>query len=257
MIPPVKRNDKGLLPVLTVSFLFHIAVYGFFSWLHIFPSASFKDAPVYYVDMVNLPVESPQQGSPSAAGNEPASPAPVKPSPPTEMRLPAKDAVKVKPVEKAAKPAISSKQVAEESSKDFEDRLAKLETASDARHEAAAMEALRKKTVVRGKGQAGIPGGVGHESGSDYAGYIRSRLVDAFKTTIAYQEKSPRLIMVLTIDRNGKVIKRRAESSTGDRIFEDAVNRAIVKAEKEFRPPPGGGTFEYGFIFTAQGVGKH
>lgn len=256
MIPSVKRSDKGLLPVLTVSLLLHATVYGLFAWLHLFPSAPFNDAPVYYVDVVNLPVESPQHGSPAAAGKESAPPAPVKPPPP-EMKLPAKDAGRALPAAKAVKPALSASQPAEESAKEFEERLAKLERASDDRHAATALEALRKKAAGKGKGQAGMPGGTGTEAGSDYASYLRSRLVDAFKSTIAYQDKSPRTVVVLTIDRNGKVAKWRIESSTGDRLFEDSVQRAIVKAEKEFRPPPGGGTFEYGFIFTAQGVGKN
>ena len=250
MISPVKRSDKGLQLLLPVSLLLHVAIYGLFAWLRLFPSSSFTEAPVYYVDVVNLPVESPQQGSPAAAGKEPAPPSSVTP-PSQEMKLPVKDAGRAKPVDKKVDKA------AEESSKDFEERLARLERASDARHEAAAMEAIRKRAAGHGKGQAGIPGGTGSEAGSDYASYIRSRLVDAFKSTIAYQEKSPRTVVVLTIDRNGRVVRRRTESSSGDRLFEDAVNRAIVKAEKDFRPPPGGGTLEYGFIFTAQGVGKH
>ena len=252
MILRVKRSDGGLLPLLTASLLLHIAIYGLFAWLHFFPSATFTEAPVYYVDMVNLPVESPQHGSPAAEGSEPAPPVPVKPPSP-EMKLPVKDSGRTKPSAPAMKP---TSQLTDESSKEFEERLARLERASDARHEAAAMDALRKRAAGQGKGQAGVPGGTGHESGSDYASYIRSRLVDAFKTTIAFQGKSPRTVVVLTIDRNGRVIRRRTESTTGDRLFDDAVNRAIVKAEKEFRPPPGGGIFEYGFIFTAQGVGK-
>lgn len=257
MSPTVQRSDTGLLPVLAVSLIFHVAIYTLFTRLHFFPSATFTDAPVYYVDVVNLPVESPQQGSPSPGGNEPSPPPqPVKPPAP-EMKLPPKAAGKAKPAVTSAKPSTPATQTAAETSKDFEDRLAKLERAADARHEAAAMDALRKRAATTGKGQAGIPTGTGTEAGSDYASYIRSRLVDAFKSTIAYQDKAPRAVVVLTIDRNGKVTRRRTESSTGDRLFEDAVNRAIIKAEKEFRPPPGGGTFEYGFIFTAQGVGKN
>lgn len=257
MISSVQRSDTGLIPVLAVSLILHAAIYGLFAWLHFFPSATFSNAPVYYVDMVNLPVESPQQGSPAAEGNEPAPPPQSGKPPSPEMKLPLKDEGKTKPAARTAKPPAPSAQTSAENSKDFDDRLARLERASDARHEAAAMEALRNRAAVRGKGQAGIPGGTGTEAGSDYASYIRSRLVDAFKTTIVFQDKAPRTVVVLTIDRNGRVIRRRTENSTGDRLFEDAVSRAIVKAEKEFRPPPGGGTFEYGFIFTAQGVGKN
>lgn len=254
MIPPIKRRDRGLLPVLPVSVVLHCVVYGLFAWLHFFPSATFTEAPVYYVDVVNLPVESPQQGSPATTGNEQVVSPPPAPSPPTpEMKLPAKDSGRAKPAAVTAKPAPPA---TDEGAKDFEERMARLERVSDERHKAAALDAIRNRATHGGKAPAGIPGGNGHEAGSDYASYIRSRLVDAFKTTIAYQDKSPRMAVVLTIDRTGRIVRRRTESSTGDRLFEDSVSRAIVKAEKEFRPPPGGGTFEYGFVFTTQGVGK-
>lgn len=256
MISRVKRSDKGLFPVLSVSSLLHLTVYGLVVWLHLLPAAKLREAPVYYVDMVNLPVESPQQGRASEASNESAPPQPVTPPAP-EMKLPAKPTAKdASPAAKPVKPATTS-QSTEESAREFEERMTKLERAADARHEAAAMEALRKRAADRGKNQQGIPGGSGTESGSDYASYIRSRLVDAFRTTIAYQDKSPKVTLVLTIDRNGRIVRKRVENSSGDRIFEDAVERAVVKAEKTFRPPPGGGTFEYGFIFTTQGVGKN
>ncbi len=253
MTPPFRRSDTGLGGSFLVSLLAHFSIYGVVAWFHFFPPLRVTEAPVYYVDMVNLPVAEPQAGLPAVPQGTPASatpPAPAKPSP--EMKLPAKPTNRPIPVVKT-KPV--APQSAAESSRDFEERLAHLEKTSEARHEAAALDALRKKTASRG-GQAGIPGGTGRESGSDYASYIRSRLVDAFKTTIAFQEKNPKVVIVIIIDRNGRVVKTRIERSSGDRLFEDSVNRAIVRAEKEFRPPPGGGTFEYGFIFSPQGVGK-
>ena len=101
-----------------------------------------------------------------------------------------------------------------------------------------------------------MPGGTGKEAGSDYASYIQSRLRDAFKTTIAYASKAPEVVLRLSIDRTGHVTKSRIERSNGDALFEDAVLKAVSKAEKSFPPPPGGGEFEQGFIFKPQGVAK-
>jgi len=94
------------------------------------------------------------------------------------------------------------------------------------------------------------------EAGSDYAGYIRSRLTDAFRTTISFQTKNPEVMVRLTINRTGKVAGIKLERSSNDRIFEDAVINAIVKAEQTFVPPPGGGRFEYSFRFAPEGVSK-
>jgi colicin import membrane protein len=135
--------------------------------------------------------------------------------------------------------------------------MAKIEQEVAAKHTSAALEALQKKVAGSGMGgRPGIPGGKGMEAGSDYAGYIRSRLTDAFKTTIAFQTKNPEVMVRLTIDRNGKVTGRKLERSSNDRIFEDAVINAIVKAEQTFVPPPGGGKFEYSFRFAPEGVSK-
>jgi colicin import membrane protein len=144
-----------------------------------------------------------------------------------------------------------------ETARRFEDRMDKIEQEVAAKHTMAALEALQKKVAGAGKGgQTGIPGGKGLEAGSDYAGYIRSRLTDAFKTTIAFQTKKPEVRVKLTIDRTGKVAGIKLEHSSNDRIFEDAVINAIVKAEQTFVPPPGGGKFEYIFRFAPEGVSK-
>lgn len=255
MTPQFRRSNKGLGSSFLFSLLVHFSIYGLVTWFHFFPALRLPEAPVYYVDMVNLPVADPQAGIPAVPPGTSAPsppPAPAKPAP--EMKLPAKT-----PSRPASAPAAKTKpdssQAAGDTSREFEERLAHLEKTSEARHEAAALDALRNKMASRG-GQAGVPGGTGRESGSDYASYIRSRLVDAFKATIAFQDKNPKVVIVLTIDRNGRVVKTRIERSSGDRLFENSVNRAIARAEKEFRPPPGGGTFEYGFIFSPQGVGK-
>lgn len=101
-----------------------------------------------------------------------------------------------------------------------------------------------------------MPGGTGTEAGSDYPSYIQSRLTDAFRTTIAFQSKNPLVVVRITIGRNGRITQLRTEKSSGDKVFEDAVARAIAKAEQSFPPPPSREEFEYGFVFRPQGVGK-
>jgi colicin import membrane protein len=205
------------------------------------------EAPVYYVDVVNLPVADPQAGFPDSSEKVKA---PLPALPPPHMQMPAKADAKSATLAKVVKqtPVV-------ESASEFEERMAGLEKEVEARHAAAALEALSKRNV--GKPPSGIPGGVGSEAGSDYAGYLQSRLKDAFKNTIAYQSKNPEVVLRLTIDRYGRVVRFLMERSSGDKLFEDAVARAVGKAEKTFPPPPGGGAFDYGFVFRPEGVGKN
>ncbi|HEX8960059.1 MAG TPA: TonB family protein [Geobacteraceae bacterium] len=217
--------------------------------------AHFKEAPVYYVDVVNLPVAHPQAGTPSGSPAEPktsaASPLPAPPAS-REMTMPAKPAGKVPP-RPATVPSPKKAETAE-SDREFEDRLAKIEQRAAAGHEAAALDALRKR--VAGRGAAGMPGATGNEAGSDYASYIQSRLTDAFRSTIAFQSRNPQVTVRITIGRSGRIALVRTERSTGDKVFEDAVARAIAKAEQSFPPPPNREQFEIGFVFRPQGVGK-
>lgn len=247
----LQRRDPGLGWMALCSLAIHLALYFFLVAFH-FPTR-LAEAPVYYVDVVNLPVANPRAGTPTTAG-APSPPAPEPAPARQEMALPAKPAPKpaTKPASPAAKPAESR-----ETAQQFEERLAKLEQAVAARHEAAAIDALRKKLAGSGKGgQVGMPGAKGTEAGSDYANYIRSRLTDAFRTTIAYQSKKPEVVLRLTIDRTGRVVGQRIERSSNDRLFEDSVARAVAKAAKNFPPPPGGGGFDYSFRFVPEGVSK-
>jgi colicin import membrane protein len=131
--------------------------------------------------------------------------------------------------------------------------MAELERKAEARHEAEALERLRRKVTA---GQAGVPAGRGTESGSDYTSYLHSRLVEAFKTTITSQSKDPEVAIRLIIDGKGRVVASRIERSSGDKLFDDAALRAIAKAARQLKPPPGGSSFEHGFVFRRQGIGK-
>jgi colicin import membrane protein len=218
--------------------------------------AHFAAAPVYYVDVLDLPVAHPQAGTPGGAEHQLSSPQPAPPAPaaPTrrEMTLPTKPTSKPSPKTTAITP---KQPEAPENAREFEERIARLERDAAARHEAAALDTLRKR--VGSRGVSGMPGGTGNEAGSDYASYIQSRLRDAFKSTIAFQSKTPEVVVRITISRGGRISRVRTERTTGDKVFEDAVSRAIAKAERNFPPPPQGEEFDLGFVFRPQGVGKN
>jgi colicin import membrane protein len=101
-----------------------------------------------------------------------------------------------------------------------------------------------------------MPGGTGTEAGSDYASYIQSRLRDAFKMTIAHQSRKPEVVVQMFISRYGKLSSYRILRSSGDKVFEDAVARAIRIAAENFPPPPNRKEFQQGFIFRPEGLEK-
>lgn len=252
MIQTLKSRDTGFWSSLPISVIFHLAVYGLLAWLHFLPSLPIPEGDVYYVDVVNLPVASPQAGTSSTSTDTKA---PSTPSPPVqaepEMKLPTKTAPKQATIAKSKTAPLKDDG---ETSREFEERLARLERASDARHAAAALETLQKRALGTGSGPVGMPKGTGKEAGSDYASYIRSRLADAFRTTIAYQSKRPETAVRLFIDKNGRLARIAIERSSKDRLFDDAVIRAIEKAKGTFPPPPNGKNFEKLFVFNPQEV---
>jgi colicin import membrane protein len=141
-----------------------------------------------------------------------------------------------------------------ESSNEFAERMAKLERAAEARQEEAALTRLREKVKTQGSGRAGMPGGSGNEAGSDYMAYIQSRLKDAFQKTINHTTPHPEMAVRIFIDTDGKLSRKRAERSSGDRAFEISVFRAIDAASEKFTPPPGRKMFEGVFVFKREGI---
>jgi len=243
----LKRNEPGFGWMFLCSTAIHLACYFFLVEFHFAPRP-FKEGPVYYVDVVNLPVANPRAGTPSSPGRAPSRPAQQ------EMALPAKSSLKASA---KSTPPNQKSAASDETARQFKARMAKIEREVEAKHVSAALDALQKKVAAAGNGgRAGMPGAKGTEAGSDYASYIRSRLTDVFKTTISFQTKSPEVMVKLTIDRNGKVIGLHFERSTNDRIFEEAVRRTILKAAQTFPPPPGGEKFEYSYRFAPEGVSK-
>ena len=214
------------------------------------------ETPVTYVDMVTLPVASPQSGTPAPAAEEEAqtaapAPPPAAPQPPAPAMTqpvkpspkgPAQAQGKVEPPDPAAEAHA------------FNERMAKLEQAAQERRQAEVLERLRKKGKQTGK-QTGMPGGKGNEAGSDYPSYLQSRLKDALSEVMVSQTKAPQVIATITVAPNGRIAEYHVEKGSGDPLFDDAVHRAVTLAGKSLVPPPGGAQFKRMFRFRPEGVG--
>ncbi len=248
-------KESGIGPMVAWSLMFHAVVFGIIYKFNHFESFHPPEKQAYYVDIVNLPVANPRSGSPAAPEKTAsAATSPQKQAQKQEMKLPAP--AKKKSAASPTAPALKKqKEVPSgETDEDFNKRLAHLQQKAESKHESAALDAIRKRLSTGGR--AGMPGARGNQAGSDYASYIQSRLKDAFQETIAFHSRNPRVEIKLRISRFGKVIGYRMEYSTGDKLFEASVSRAISTAGENFPPPPGGTEFERGFTFRPEGVGK-
>ncbi len=179
--------------------------------------AELHEAPTYYVDIVSLPTISPAPGgapTPTPAAPSPPPPlqatsqpppAPAKPA----MALPAKSAT----AQKNAPSPQQAPDAAEQEAREFRERLNRLEHATEARRQAAALEALQKKVAAA---RQGAPAASGSAPGSDYAAYIQSRLRDALATTMVYRSKQPEAFVHLYIDKKGKLLRYVMEKPSSD-----------------------------------------
>ncbi|MRR56399.1 MAG: energy transducer TonB, partial [Deltaproteobacteria bacterium] len=80
-----RKKEFGLEVAISCSLLAHLAFFAAFSFLDFFSTDHTNAAPVYYVDMVNLPVANPRAGSPLQRGSDVM---PASPETPKEMQSP-------------------------------------------------------------------------------------------------------------------------------------------------------------------------
>jgi colicin import membrane protein len=239
MAPRQKMRDPGIWASFICSAGMHAAVFLLVLFWGDLLHRPFTLQETYYVDIVNLPVAAPQAGNPLQTGSDAEAPPPPK-STEHPMALPGR---KNQP---AATPD------APEESR-FEKRMANLESAAAARHEEAALERLRSR-LAGGSGRGGMPAGTGGEAGSDYAAYVQSRLRDAFRETISYTSKKPEMVVRISIGIDGRIARQKIERTSGDRVFELAVQHAIERAAAQLPPPPNRRMFEGVFLFRPQGI---
>lgn len=247
------RRYPGPQGMFALSFVCHLVVFLVIAKWQFYPEFHPDDTPVTYVDMVTLPVASPQAGTPAPpAEQEGAPPPPAAPAAPV-MVQPAKPARPAQPAAKApAEPTVKSGPANPAAqAQEFNERLAKLERVAQEKRQAEVMERLRKK----GSQQTGMPGAKGTEAGSDYPSYLQSRLKDALKEVMVSQTKSPQVIATITVSGDGRIAEYHVEKGSGDPLFDDAVHRAVTLAGKSLVPPPGGAPFKRMFRFRPEGVG--
>jgi len=252
MIPKDRYPGPG--GMFALSLVCHLVIFSLIIWSNAALVFHPAEEPVTYVDMVTLPVASPQAGTPAPAEEKnpgpPAAPAPVRP-PAATMALPA-----AKPKTKPPLPApgkLAKPQPAPvEDGREFEDRMAKIERQAEDKRQAEVLARLKKGG---GSKPVGMPGAKGTQAGSDYSAYIQSRLKDAFRDVIASQTGAPQTLVRITIGTDGRITGYRVEKKSGDPVFDDAVSRAVTLAGRYFKPPPGGVPFERVFRFKPEGVG--
>jgi len=234
--------------MFTLSFICHLGIFSLIIWFNQASVLRPSEEQVTYVDMVTLPVASPQAGTPAPAAETSAPPAaPVTP-PAAAMVVP-----QAKPKVKLPAPAKGKSATPAAEEKALDERLAKLERQAEERRQADVLARLRKgsganKTV-------GMPGAKGTQAGSDYGAYLQSRLKDAFRDVIAAQTGAPQTLVRITVGTDGRISNYRVEKKSGDPVFDEAVSRAVTLAGRNFKPPPGGVPFERVFRFKPEGVG--
>ena len=252
----VKIDDTGLGVSLIASAVIHMAVFLLLALSGSLLPPHMEIQETYYVDIVTLPVASPQSGT-SAQSPSGTQEVPPPPAQPPLMTVPSRTKLAPKAVVKSAgipptKPATEQDTAETESA--FSDRIAKLESSREARREEAVLEKLRNKVKTGMASKVGTPGSSGAEAGSRYADYVKARLEDALKITSSYTSKSPEVAVRLTIASDGRLSRLKIERSSGDATFELAVRRAIDLASEKFTPPPNHATFENGFVFKPKGI---
>lgn len=248
----MKRRTMGRYPgpggMFALSFLVHLAAFLIIVWTQSLGTFHPDENPVTYVDMVTLPVASPQSGAPAPVAPRPA-PAPPAAAPPAAMTLPqAKPQSKVK--EQAPPKTNAQKPAPADEGRDFSERMARLERQAEERRQADVMSRLKNAA-----GRVGMPGAQGTEAGSDYSSYLQSRLKDAFSQVMTSQTKSPQVMATIVVGVDGRIAEFRVEKASGDPLFDDAVARAVTIAGRSLKPPPGGAQFRRVFRFRPEGVG--
>lgn len=247
-------RDTGMGVSIIASTVIHLTVFLLlFWWGNLFP-ARMAMQETYYVDVVNLPVASPSAGSPTQTGGNAEAPPP--PAPENRMAQPVAP-LPGKTVKQTKNLKAADKDKSESEADEFGKRMARLEGKAESHQQDAVLERLARKVTATGSGRSGMPAANGGEAGSRYEDYIKSRLEDALKLTSSYSTKSPEVVVRLVIAVDGKISRKRIERSSGDRMFELAVLRAIDIASEKFTPPPNHKAFDSGFIFKPKGISNN
>jgi len=254
MTRTVRHRDQKPGWMFVLSLLLHLVII-FITTRAQFFTADLHEAPAYYVDIVSLPSVEPAPGTTPSTPEPPltAPPATAVPPPPAAkpaMSLPLK--APSMPTQKPSPATPSADESASQETREFNERLRRLEHSSEARHQEAALDSLQKKAAAR----TGGPTGAGTTPGYDYAAYIQSRLKDALTSTMVYRSKQPEAAVHLYIDKKGKLLRYVMVKPSTDKLFNDSVIRTIEKAKATFPPTPNSADFDKLYVFSPQEVNR-
>jgi colicin import membrane protein len=257
------HNDPKFGRLLLLSLIAHALIWAAFSvgW---FGSSTRPKPPVYYVDLIHKPVLNPQAGRPEP---RPASkPEPVKkpaatsaPSPP---KVPDKPAIKVppKPAEVAIpkpqpKPAAKpvAKPVAKTEQRKDQKVLSAIEEIRQRQQREAELDALKNKLAklresagaavsVPADVPVGMPDGHGNEVGISALAFVQEFIQENWVLSPYLLDQS-RIANIeakatLSYSAQGKLVRFRVISPSGNQQFDDSMKRAITKSDQLPQPLP-------------------
>jgi len=228
------KLGRAFLTSLTL----HLLVFLIFSGL-IWPNLSGEKRPVYYVDLVNLPVERPQAGRPAAA--------PVKKEKP-KVKTPVVKKSSPK-VEKSATVPVTPKEKVPAGPSDSEiaERIAAMQKKKEKRKEIDALkEKLAALTSQETRGEdavpdapIGMPEGSGDQAGPSDMAWLQAYLKQQWALS-EYQvtRLDLKALVRLQYDKKGRLTDFRFLEKSGDAIFDDSVKSAILKSRQLPLPEP-------------------
>lgn len=247
-------NEPGLGRMMLVSLGVHIVVLILFTGV-LGPHLMHDQRPVYYVDLVNLPVKNPQAGRPDAQPKPPKkakeeAPAP-KPKPPAEKKEvvvppPPKKApvtvkkektvAKPKPAPKAqakAPPKPSTKKAYQEETLNAVEELRRKKELEDLKSKLAALTNSDTRNGADSKVPLGMADGKGDEAGPSEQAYIQTFLKANWSLS-KYQVVRPDLqaTVLLTYSAAGHLLDYRFLDKSGDTTFDKSVKDAILKGDQ-------------------------
>lgn len=247
------HQDPRIGRMVLLSLVIHLIVVLLFAGV-LLPRFPQPSRPVYYVDLLNLPVKSPQAGRPQARPHktkpaprpEPKPPertvTPPKPNPPAKVVLPPKPAPKPEPAPKPKPKPVEVKPKVPERS--YQDVLKDIE----ARQREKKIEALKRRLAALAKNDSkpppkteapvGMPEGHGDQKGIAYDAWVHDYLKKAWALS-RYQVSNIDLSATLELkfDGQGKLVDYRFVKPSGDERFDQSVKKAILQLPTLPNPP--------------------
>lgn len=238
----LQQPNDGFIRLFAVSLLLHGL---FLAAVTMTPSFTMtrRLEPACYIDLGTVRDE--QSVTPPAVDlaydkNEPAAP--------SKAPAMAKQAALPRPVQAsgAGKPALPAQEAAVTQEAEYEKRLAEMKKKID--------EDAFNKTIRDLGGKKPSVTKYGVARGSSYLATIHGLLQEEFRATITWRSAAPEVLIKIIIDREGHLVTAKIVKSTGDRLFEGAVQRAVELATRRFTAPPPGLAAEFSFVFKPEAI---